>query len=106
MRSSQLSSSLSAVPPPLTSAFWPANTYARDQHPERILQFGSGMLLRALCVAAVDSANRAGAGAGRIVVVQSTTQGASRARALNAQDGLFTWSCAACPAAHRSNKLA
>src|SRR5882762_7586169 len=48
------------------------------------------MLLRALCVAAVDTANRAGASAGRIAVVQSTAEGASRARALNAQDGLFT----------------
>ena len=77
--------------PLLTSALWPpATAYARDQLPERVLQFGSGMLLRALCVAAVDSANRAGARAGRIVVVQSTPEGASRGRALNAQDGLFT----------------
>ena len=58
--------------------------------PERVLQFGSGMLLRALCAAAVDTANRAGARAGRIVVVQSTAEGAARARALNAQEGLFT----------------
>ena len=76
--------------PLLTAALWPASGYARDQLPERILQFGSGMLLRALCVAAVDTANRTGARAGRIVVVQSTTEGAPRARALNAQDGLFT----------------
>ena len=69
---------------------WPPSAYDRDQLPERMLQFGSGMLLRALCVTAVDSANRAGARAGRIVVVQSTTEGASRTRALNAQDGLFT----------------
>jgi len=55
-----------------------------------VLQFGSGMLLRALCVAAVDTANRAGTHAGRSVVVQSTAEGAPRARALNAQDGLFT----------------
>ena len=50
------------------------------------------MLLRALCAAAVDSANRTGGGAraGRIVVVQSTAEGAPRARALNEQDGLFT----------------
>lgn len=46
------------------------------------------MLLRALCAASVDAANRAGRIAGRIVVVQSTPQG--NARALNAQDGLFT----------------
>jgi len=48
------------------------------------------MLLRALCAVAVDSANRTGARAGRIVVVQSTAEGAHRARALNAQDGLYT----------------
>src|SRR2546422_761348 len=47
------------------------------------------MLLRALCAATVDSANRAGKQAGRIVVVQSA-EGAPRARALNAQDGLYT----------------
>ncbi len=46
------------------------------------------MLLRALCAASVDAANRAGAFNGRIVVVQSTPQG--NARAINAQDGLFT----------------
>src|SRR2546430_15296598 len=46
------------------------------------------MLLRALCAASVDAANRAGAFHGRIVVVQSTPHGS--ARALNAQDGLFT----------------
>src|ERR1043166_908729 len=46
------------------------------------------MLLRALCAASVDAANRAGAFHGRIVVVQSTPHGS--ARAINAQDGLFT----------------
>ena len=55
-----------------------------------MLQFGSGMLLRALCDAAVDTANRAGTHAGRIAVVQSTAEGAARSSALNAQDGLFT----------------
>src|SRR5438045_3727167 len=48
------------------------------------------MLLRALCAAAIDSANRSGAKAGRIVVMHNTEEGASRARALNQQDGLFT----------------
>jgi len=89
------SHSLSGVLPLLTGALWPESTYPRDRLPERVLQFGSGMLLRALCAAAVDTANRAGtrappAPAGRIVVVQSTAEGAPRARALNAQDGLFT----------------
>src|SRR5207245_7698628 len=46
------------------------------------------MLLRALCAGSVDAANRAGAFHGRIVVVQSTPHGS--ARAINAQDGLFT----------------
>jgi tagaturonate reductase len=78
------------VLPLLTNASWPASAYARDQLPERVLQFGSGMLLRALCDAAVDSANRAGKHAGRIVVVPSTPEGAHRAHALNAQNGLFT----------------
>jgi tagaturonate reductase len=76
------------VLPRLTDALWRA--YPRDQVPERVLQFGSGMLLRALCAAGVDSANRGGAKAGRIVVVQSTAEGASRGSALNAQDGLYT----------------
>src|SRR6266704_4842339 len=84
------SHSLSDVLPLLTGARWPEIAYAREQLPERVLQFGSGMLLRALCAAAVDSANRAGKQAGRIVVVQSTADGAARARALNAQDGLYT----------------
>ena len=78
--------------PLLTGALWPDSAYRRNELPERVLQFGSGMLLRALCAAAVDSANRSGGGAraSRIVVVQSTAEGASRARALNAQDGLYT----------------
>lgn len=69
-------------------AHWPDSAYRRDGLPERVLQFGTGMLLRALCAAAVDAANRAGAFHGRIVVVQSTPHG--NARAINAQDGLFT----------------
>ena len=76
--------------PSLTGAQWPASAYDRDQLPDRVLQFGSGMLLRALCAAAIDSANRSGAKAGRIVVMHNTDKGASRARALNQQDGLFT----------------
>ena len=69
-------------------AHWPDSAYRRDELPERVLQFGTGMLLRALCAGSVDAANRAGAFHGRIVVVQSTPHGS--ARAINAQDGLFT----------------
>src|SRR3989440_8613791 len=72
----------------LGRAHWPDSAYRRDELPERVLQFGTGMLLRALCVASVDAANRVGAFNGRIIVVQSTAHGS--AGAINAQDGLFT----------------
>ena len=74
--------------PPLGAVHWLPDAYRRAQLPERVLQFGTGMLLRALCAASVDAANTAGAFSGRIAVIQSTPQG--HARAINAQDGLFT----------------
>jgi len=74
--------------PRLSSAHWPTGAYRREDLPERVLQFGTGMLLRAVCATAVDAANRTGAFRGRIVAVQSTSQGWGRE--LNAQDGLFT----------------
>lgn len=55
---------------------------------ERILQFGTGMLLRGLCDACVDAANRARRFDGRIVALQSTQHG--NADTLNAQHGAFT----------------
>jgi tagaturonate reductase len=67
---------------------WPKEAYDRRALPERVLQFGTGALLRAVSAAAVDAANRAGAFNGRIAVVQSTASGL--ARIINAQDGLFT----------------
>jgi len=74
--------------PRLSAAHWPTGAYRREHLPERVLQFGTGMLLRGLCAALVDAANSAGAFSGRIAVIQSTPQG--QARAINAQDGLFT----------------
>ncbi len=74
--------------PHLSASRWPAGDYPRGDLPERVLQFGTGMLLRALSAAAVDAANRQGRFNGRIVVVQSTPQGV--AHTMNAQDGLFT----------------
>lgn len=74
--------------PRLGVAHWPHDAYRRTELPEKILQFGTGMLLRALPAALVDAANRAGEFNGRIVVVQSTPRGC--AAALNAQSGLFT----------------
>src|SRR5947209_10850083 len=73
---------------PSRSTLFPYTTLFRSELPERVLQFGTGMLLRAVCAASMDAANAAGAFGGRIVVVQSTPQG--QAAALNAQNGLFT----------------
>src|SRR5437016_5228226 len=74
--------------PRLSGAHWRGDVYRRAELPERVLQFGTGMLLRAVCAASVDAANAAGAFGGRIARVRSTPQG--QAAALNAQDGRFT----------------
>jgi tagaturonate reductase len=57
-------------------------------YPEKILQFGTGVLLRGLCDYFVDKANRAGQFKGRIVMVKSTSKGDTDA--FETQDGLFT----------------
>lgn len=67
---------------------WLADKYDATVLPERVLQFGTGMLLRALSVRAVDLANRARAFDGRVVVVQSTPTGL--AQDINRQGGTFT----------------
>ncbi len=56
--------------------------------PEKILQFGTGVLLRALPDYFVDKANRQGIFNGRILVVKSTQTGDSEA--FKKQDGLYT----------------
>jgi len=56
--------------------------------PEKILQFGTGVLLRALPDYFVDKANKQGVFNGRIVVVKSTDSSGTDAFA--AQDGLYT----------------
>lgn len=56
--------------------------------PEKVLQFGTGVLLRGLPDYFIDKANRQGVFNGRIVVVKSTAQGDSSA--FEKQDGLFT----------------
>jgi len=58
--------------------------------PEKILQFGTGVLLRALPDYFVDKANRRGIFNGRILVVKSTSTG--DADSFHAQDGLYTLS--------------
>ncbi len=56
--------------------------------PEKVLQFGSGVLLRAFADFFIETANRNGRYNGRVIVVQSTPKGKSDA--LKLQDGLYT----------------
>ncbi len=56
--------------------------------PEKVLQFGTGVLLRGLPDYFIDKANKQGIFNGRVVIVKSTSQGGTDAFA--AQDGLFT----------------
>ncbi len=58
------------------------------QLPERVLQFGTGVLLRGLTDYLIDKANRRGIFNGRIVVVKST--GGSDNLAFDRQDSLYT----------------
>ena len=56
--------------------------------PEKVLQFGTGVLLRGLPDYFIDKANRQGIFNGRVVVVKSTSSGGTDEFAQ--QDGLFT----------------
>lgn len=56
--------------------------------PEKVLQFGTGILLRGLPDYFIDKANRAGIFNGRIVIIKSTSKGDSSA--FEKQDGLYT----------------
>jgi tagaturonate reductase len=56
--------------------------------PEKVLQFGTGVLLRGLPAYFIDKANKAGLFNGRIVVVKSTGKGTTDA--FSEQDGLYT----------------
>jgi tagaturonate reductase len=55
--------------------------------PEKVLQFGTGVLLRALPDYFIDKANKQGIFNGRVVVVKSTNSDSS---AFDNQDGLYT----------------
>jgi len=56
--------------------------------PEKVLQFGSGILLRGLPDYFIDKANRMGFFNGRIVIVKTTDRG--DASVFDKQDGLYT----------------
>lgn len=57
-------------------------------YPEKVLQFGTGVLLRGLPDYFIDKANKQGLFGGRVVVIKSTSTGGTDAFA--AQDGLYT----------------
>lgn len=57
-------------------------------YPEKVLQFGTGVLLRGLCDYFIDKANQKGIFKGRVVLVKSTSKGDSNAFEL--QDNLYT----------------
>jgi len=61
---------------------------AEMELPEKVLQFGTGVLLRGLPDFFIDKANRQGIFNGRIVVVKSTSTGSSTE--FEDQDGLYT----------------
>lgn len=56
--------------------------------PEKVLQFGTGVLLRGLPDHFIDKANKQGLFNGRVVVVKSTSNGGTDA--FDKQDGLYT----------------
>lgn len=60
------------------------------QLPEKVLQFGTGVLLRGLPDYFIDKANKQGVFNGRVVVVKSTSHGATDE--FEKQDGLYTLS--------------
>lgn len=62
--------------------------YDRSNLPERILQFGTGVLLRGMIDPYIDQANRSGIYMGRIAVIKSTAGGELRSFA--EQDQLYT----------------
>src|SRR5450432_3757641 len=70
----------------------PGKVVIPDEHlfelPEKVLQFGTGILLRGLPDYFIDKANRMGIFNGRIVVVKTTSKG--DASAFDKQDCLYT----------------
>jgi tagaturonate reductase len=75
-----------AAPAAAAKVAWP--TPALFELPEKVLQFGTGVLLRGLPDFMIDEANRQGVFNGRVVVVKSTDGG--DATAFERQDGLYT----------------
>ncbi len=73
--------------PQLSKQFTDNDTQYTFDLPVKVLQFGTGVLLRGLCDALIDNANKQGVFNGRIVVVKST---AGSSDEFDVQDGLYT----------------
>ena len=82
----QLARTAPASPAGAAPVAWPAP--ALLTLPEKVLQFGTGVLLRALPDMLIDQANRQGVFNGRVVVVKSTDGG--DLGAFERQHGLYT----------------
>jgi tagaturonate reductase len=74
--------------PKLNGAINSKPTEGLFQLPERVLQFGTGVLLRGLPDYFIDKANKKGIFNGRVVIVKSTASGG--ADAFDVQEGLYT----------------
>jgi tagaturonate reductase len=83
---SSLNKALALSAPNGTTVAWPAA--GLFELPEKVLQFGTGVLLRGLPDFLIDQANRQGIFNGRIVVVKSTDGG--DLTAFERQAGLYT----------------
>lgn len=79
--------SWSSLPTATPTAPHPPNP-ATLHYPEKVLQFGTGVLLRGLVDFLIDQANRQGQFCGRVVVVKSTKSG--DVEAFGRQDQLYT----------------
>jgi tagaturonate reductase len=66
----------------------PSNSLSTLTLPEKVLQFGTGVLLRALSDYFIHKANAAGIFGGRVIVVKSTTEGDHSV--YEQQDNLYT----------------
>src|SRR3954447_20992809 len=72
----------------ITISGWQLPSDKVFQLPEKVLQFGTGVLLRGLPDYFINKANNLGVFNGRVVVVKSTSSGGTDE--FGAQDGLYT----------------
>jgi tagaturonate reductase len=61
-----------------------------SQLPEKVVQIGTGVLLRGLIDMVIDQANKKGVFNGRVVIIKSTASNEGETKAFKEQDGLFT----------------